>query len=145
MKGQDGRSDGEAAQPASCSMRATESCVSAAAEEYVNKQSDLIGSLSNATSAAPDELPERFERMQRDIKDLQAALGQLKARLAAADATSYVENAQRKGDRAFVGAVVHEAGGEALRHLSSAIRHHLPSGVVALAGIDNLLEGLAIP
>ena len=55
--------------------------------------------------------------MQRDVNDLQTALGQLKAQLAAADAQAYVERAERSGDRAFVGAVVREANGEALRHL----------------------------
>jgi alanyl-tRNA synthetase len=32
---------------------------------------------------------------------------------------------------------VPEAGGEALRHLSHAIRSRMPSGVIALAGVDN--------
>jgi alanyl-tRNA synthetase len=118
-------------------IRRIESCVSEAAEEYVGKQSDLIGALSSALATSPEELRERVERMQRDVKDLQTALGQLRARLAASEAESYVEKAERRGDRAFVGAVVHEANAEALRHLSNAIRHRFGSGVVALAGIDN--------
>src|SRR5579863_4926740 len=48
-------------------IRRIESCVSAAAEEYVGKQSDLIGALSSSMSVAPDELQERIERMQRDL------------------------------------------------------------------------------
>ncbi|MGA8384013.1 MAG: alanine--tRNA ligase [Candidatus Cybelea sp.] len=118
-------------------IRRIESCVSAAAEEYVNKQSDLIGTLSASMSASPDELLERFERMQRDLKEMQTAVGQLRARFAAAEADAYVAKAERKGDRAFVGAVLHEANGEALRHLNTAIRNRFRSGVVALAGIDN--------
>ncbi len=118
-------------------IRRIESCVSQAAEEYVGKQSDLIGTLSSALATSPEELRERVERMQRDVKDLQTALGQLRARLAASEAESYVERAERNGDRAFVGAVVREANAEALRHLSTAIRNRFKSGVVALAGIDN--------
>jgi alanyl-tRNA synthetase len=118
-------------------IRRIESCVSEAAEEYVGRQSDLIGALSSTLAAAPDELRDRVERMQRDVKDLQTALGQLRARLAASEAESYVAKAERRGDRAFVGAVVREANAEALRHLSNAIRNRLRSGVVALAGIDN--------
>ncbi|MBV8529975.1 MAG: alanine--tRNA ligase, partial [Candidatus Eremiobacteraeota bacterium] len=87
--------------------------------------------------SAPEELQERVQRLQRDVKDLQTTLGQLRARLAANDAQSYVERAERRGDRAFVGAVVQEANADALRHLSNAIRSRLQSGVVALAGIDN--------
>ncbi|MGC1380900.1 MAG: alanine--tRNA ligase [Candidatus Baltobacteraceae bacterium] len=117
-------------------IRRIESCVSEAAEEYVAKQSDLIGALSSSLATTPDELGERVERMQRDVKDLQTSLGQLKAKIASAEAQTYVDRAERNGTRAFVGAVVHEANGEALRHLSNAIRSRLRSGVVALAGID---------
>ncbi len=118
-------------------IRRIESCVSEAAEAYVAKQSDLIGTLASSLASAPDELSERVEKMQREVKDSQTALGQLRARLAASEAQSYVENAQRSGDRAFVGAVLQEADGEALRHLGNAIRARLRSGVVALAGVDN--------
>jgi alanyl-tRNA synthetase len=118
-------------------VRRIESCVSEAAEQYVGRQAELIGSLASSLATAPDELRERVERMQRDVKDLQTALGQLRAQLAANEARSYVENAERSGDRAFVGAVVREANAESLRHLNNAIRSRLNSGVVALAGIDN--------
>jgi alanyl-tRNA synthetase len=118
-------------------IRRIESCVSEAAEEHVARQADLIGALASSLATAPDELGERVERIQKDVKDLQTALGQLRAKLAAAEAQSYVENTERNGDRAFVGAVVHEADGEALRHLGNAIRARLRSGVVALAGIDD--------
>jgi alanyl-tRNA synthetase len=118
-------------------IRRIESCVSQAAEAHIDKQAALVGSLSAALATAPEELGDRVERLQREVKDLQTSLGQLKARLADADAQTYVEKAERSGDRTFVGAVVHEANGEALRHLGHAIRNRLPSGVVALAGIDN--------
>ena len=118
-------------------IRRIESCVSESAEEHVGRQTELIATLSSALAAPPDELNERVDRMQREVKDLQTALGQLRARLAASDAESYVERAERNADRAFVGAVVREANAEALRHLSAAIRKRLSSGVVALAGVDN--------
>jgi alanyl-tRNA synthetase len=118
-------------------IRRIESCVSEAAEEHVGKQSDLIGALSASLATAPDELTDRVEKLQRDVKDLQTAVGQLRAKLASAEAESYVARAERSGDRSFVGAVVHEAGSEALRHLGNAIRSRLRSGVVALAGVDN--------
>ena len=76
--------------------------------------------------------------------DLQTAVGQLKARLASADAASYLERVERKGDRAFVGAVVPEASAEALKHLTTALRSRLPSGVIALAGVDNETVSLLV-
>ncbi len=118
-------------------IRRIESCVSQAAENFVSHQQELVGDVASALAATPDEITERIGKMQRDIKDLQTAVGQLKARLASADAQAYLEKVERNGDRAFVGAVVHEANGEALRHLTSALRSRLSSGVIALAGIDN--------
>jgi len=118
-------------------IRRIESCVSEAAEEYLGKQSDLIANLSTSLAASPDELRDRVDRLQREVKDLQTALGQFKAKFAGIEAQSYVERAERRGNRTFVGAVIPEANGEALRHLGSAIRNRLPSGVVALAGVDD--------
>ncbi len=118
-------------------IRRIESCVSAASESFVTRQQDLVTDLASTLATAPDEIGERVSRLQREIKDLQTAVGQLKARLAATDAQTYLEKAERKGDRTFVGAIVHEANAEALRHLSIALRSRLPSGVIALAGIDD--------
>jgi alanyl-tRNA synthetase len=117
-------------------IRRIESCVSLAAEEFVEKQQSLVGTLAASLATSPDELGERIEKLQREMRDVQTALGQMKARLASADAASYVEAAERNGDRVFVGAVVPDADGEALRHLSGAIRSRLRSGVIALAGVD---------
>jgi alanyl-tRNA synthetase len=118
-------------------VRRIESCVSAAAEEFVERQSELVGSLSSSLATSPDELGDRVGKLQRDVRDLQTSLGQLKARMAAADAKAYLDTAERRGDRTFVGAVVREASAEALKTLSQAIRSRMPSGVIALAGIDD--------
>ncbi|MGZ3526561.1 MAG: alanine--tRNA ligase [Vulcanimicrobiaceae bacterium] len=118
-------------------IRRIESCVSRAAEQFVERQQELVGEVASSLTASPDEIVDRVTKLQRDVKDLQNAIGELKAKLAAADAQTYVESAERAGDKTFVGAVVHEANAEALKHLSSAIRQRLRSGVVALAGVDN--------
>jgi alanyl-tRNA synthetase len=118
-------------------IRRIESCVSRAAEEFTQRQQELVTELASSLATTPDELGERVSKLQRDVKELQNAVGELKARLASADAQTYVESAERAGEKTFIGAVVHEANAEALRHLSSAIRQRLRSGVIALAGIDD--------
>ena len=118
-------------------IRRIESCVSRSAEDFTQRQQELIGELASSLATSPDELGERVDKLQRDVKELQNAIGDLKARLAAADAQSYLDRAERAGSKTFVGAVVPEANAEALRHLSSAIRQRLRSGVIALAGIDD--------
>ena len=117
-------------------IRRIESSVSRTAEEFVQRQQELVSGLAASLATTPDELGQRIEKLQTDVKDLQDAVGELRAKLASSGAQTFVENAVRKDDRTFVGAVVPEAGGEALRHLNSAIRQRLRSGVIALAGID---------
>ena len=81
-------------------IRRIESCVSKTAEEYVERQQDLVGTLATALATSPEELGERIEKIQNEVKELQNAIGALRARLAAADAQSYVEKVERQGDRA---------------------------------------------
>ena len=118
-------------------IRRIESCVSASAERFVVGQQELVGDLASTLSTTPDELTDRVNKLQRELRDLQTAVGQMKARMAAVEAQSYLDAAERKGERTFVGAVVPEANAEAIRHLSSALRSRLPSGVIALAGVDD--------
>ena len=118
-------------------IRRIESCVSRAAEEFTQHQQELVTDLASSLATTPDELGDRIVKLQRDVKDLQNAVGELKARLAGSDAQTYVERAERAGEKTFVGAVVHDANAEALRHLSSAIRQRLRSGIIALAGVDD--------
>ncbi|HEX5274020.1 MAG TPA: alanine--tRNA ligase [Candidatus Rubrimentiphilum sp.] len=125
-------------------IRRIESCVSQTAEEYVQHQQELVGNLAATLAAHPEELGERIEKLQSDVKELQNAVGDLKAKLAVSDAQGYVEKVERKGERSFVGAVVPEAGAEALRHLSSAIRQRVRSGAIALAGVDGETVSLLV-
>ena len=118
-------------------IRRIEAIVSKAAEAHALDQQELVASLSESLSAKPAELGERIERLQADVRDLQKALGEIKGRLAAADAATYAERAEEIGGKRVVAAVVREANAEALKHLSAAIRQRLQSGVVALAGIDD--------
>jgi alanyl-tRNA synthetase len=117
-------------------IRRIEGVVGKAAERYVEQQQDTLATLGEVLSAKPEELVERVERLQSDVRDLQKAMAEIKARLAAADAASYVESAEQLGGLRVVAAVVPEANAEALRALGTAIRSRLPSGVVALVGTD---------
>ena len=118
-------------------IRRIESCVSQSSERFVVHQQDLVSELATSLSTTPEELGDRVNKLQREMRDLQTAVGQMKARMAAFEAQSYLERAETKGERTFVGAVVPEANAEAIRHLSGALRSRLSSGVIALAGVDD--------
>jgi alanyl-tRNA synthetase len=125
-------------------VRRIEAIVGKAAEAYVERQQDTIATLGERLSAKPDELVERVDRLQTDVRDLQKAMSEIKARLAAADAATYAENAEEIGGVRIVAAVVPEANAEALRSLGNAIRARLKSGVVALVGTDGAAASLFV-
>jgi alanyl-tRNA synthetase len=117
-------------------VRRIEAVVSKAAEAYVERQQDTLAALGESLSAKPDELLERVERLQSDVRDLQKSMLEFKARLASSDAAAYVERAQEIGRVRLVAAVVPEANADAVRTLGNAIRSRLKSGVIALVGVD---------
>jgi alanyl-tRNA synthetase len=117
-------------------VRRIEAIVSRAAEAFVERQQDLVGTLSESLSARPDELLERIERLQAEVRDVRAELGEIKARLAANDAQAYVQSAEEVGGKPLVAAIVHEANSDALKSLGTAIRSRFKRGIVALVGVD---------
>ena len=117
-------------------IRRIEAVVSKAAEAYTLDQQELVSTLAERLSTKPADLAERVERLQSEVRDMQKALSEIKGRLAAVDAAAYVEGAQTLGGKRVVAAEVREANAEALKALGAAIRQKLPSGVIALAGVD---------
>jgi alanyl-tRNA synthetase len=117
-------------------VRRIEAIVGKAAESYVERQQDTLATLGEKLSAKPDELAERVDRLQSEVRELQKAMVEIKGRLAAGDAATYAERAEVIGGVSVVAEVVPEANAEALRALGNAIRARLRSGVVALVGTD---------
>src|SRR5665213_2909464 len=117
-------------------VRRIEAIVGKAAEAHVERQQDTLATLGEKLSAKPDELVERVDRLQSDVRKLQKAMNEIKSRLAAADAATYVDRAAQVGGMRVVAEVVPEANADALRALGNAIRARLHSGVVALVGTD---------
>jgi alanyl-tRNA synthetase len=118
-------------------VRRIEGAVSRAAEAIVERTSDTVTQLAETLATKPDDVVERVARLQSDVRDLQKAFAELKARLAATDAQEYVDRAQTIGALRVAASVVPEADASALRALASAVRAKMPHGVVALVGTDN--------
>jgi alanyl-tRNA synthetase len=117
-------------------IRRIEAAVSRAAEAIVERTGDTVAQLAEALATKPDDVLDRVERIQAEVRDAQKTVAELKARLAASDAQSYVDAAEAIGDYAVVAAHVRDADAAALRALANAIRAKLPHGVVALVGTD---------
>jgi len=125
-------------------IRRIEGIVSKAAEQFVEAQQATLAALGENLSVKPEELVERVERLQTELRDLQKGLAERKAQLASADAASYVEGAENLGGVPVVGAVVRDANAETLRALGNAIRARLGSGVVALVGVEGATASLFV-
>ena len=117
-------------------VRRIEAIVGKAAEAHVERQQQTLATLGEKLSAKPDELVERVDRLQSEVRELQKAMSEIKARLAAGDAATYVDRAEEIRGVRVVAEIVPEASAEALRALGNAIRARLQSGVVALVGTD---------
>jgi alanyl-tRNA synthetase len=115
-------------------VRRIEAAVSRAAEAIVERTSDTVAQLAEALATKPDDVLERVTRIQADIRDAQKALGELKAKLAATDAQSYIDNAETIGALKLVAAIVKDADAASLKALADAIRSKLPHGIIALVG-----------
>jgi alanyl-tRNA synthetase len=117
-------------------VRRIEAAVSRAAEAIVERTTDTVTQLAEALATKPDDVVERVARLQSDVRDLQKAFADLKARLAATDAQAYVDRAETVGAQCVVASIVPEADAASLRALANAIRAKLPHGVIALVGTD---------
>ncbi|MBV9647677.1 MAG: alanine--tRNA ligase [Candidatus Eremiobacteraeota bacterium] len=118
-------------------IRRIESIVSRSADAYIERQQNVLASLSEALSTKPEELAERIARLQNETREAQKAAAELRSRVAAADADAYVKRAETIAGRQLVAAVVPDVDADALRTLGNAIRSRLRTGIIALAGVQN--------
>jgi alanyl-tRNA synthetase len=125
-------------------VRRIEGAVSRAAEAIVERTSDTVAQLAETLATKPDDVLERVARMQLEAREAQKALADLRARLAATDAQTYVDEATAIGAHRVVAAVVREADAAALRALAGAIRAKLPHGVVVLVGTDGESASISV-
>jgi alanyl-tRNA synthetase len=113
-------------------IRRIESVVSKAAEAYVQNQQHLVSALSERLSTKPDELIERVGRLQTEIRELQQALGQVKARLAMVEAQEAQPEHLANGTQIVV-AQLQDYSSEDLRNVVNAVRRRNADVVIAMS------------
>ena len=113
-------------------IRRIESVVSKAAEAYVQNQQHLVGTLSERLSTKPDELVDRVAKLQGEVRDLQQALAQIRARLAASEAQEAVPERLANG-RQIVLAELKDYTNEDLRNVVNAVRQRNAEVVIAMS------------
>lgn len=117
-------------------VRRIEAIVSAAAEEYVVKQQEILGSLGAALTVKPEEVAERVARLQADMRSLERELAEARAKAASGDAQRFIDTAQQIGAFSYISALT-ELDGAGIKTLANAIRSRTRGNVViALAGVS---------
>ena len=112
-------------------VRRIESVVSKAAESYVENQQHLVATLSERLSSKPEELVERVGKMQGEIRDLQKAVGELKARFAATEAQD-AKPEQLPNGRRFIFKELRDYSNDDLRTVVNAVRQKNADVVIAM-------------
>jgi alanyl-tRNA synthetase len=112
-------------------VRRIESCVSRAAEVFVQNQQHLVETLSERLSSKPDELLDRVGKMQTEIRDLQKSVGELKSRFAAAEAQDAKPEKLPNGRAIFV-AELKDYSNDDLRSVVNAVRQRNSDAVIAV-------------
>ncbi len=112
-------------------VRRIESCVSRAAETFVQNQQHLLETLSERLSSKPDELLDRVGKMQSEIRDLQKEVGELKSRFAAAEAQDMKPEKLPNG-RAIVVAELKDYSNDDLRSFVNAVHQRNSDAVIAV-------------
>ncbi len=112
-------------------IRRIESVVSKAAETYVEKQQHLVATLAERLSSKPDELVERVGKMQSEIRDLQKAVAELKARFAVSEAQD-ADAEQLPNGRRIIFKELRDYSNEDLRTVVNALRQKNADAVIAM-------------
>jgi len=101
--------------------------------ELAQRTGGLLGQVSEQLRTPPEEVPERIERLQRQLKDLERELATVKGKLAATSLDGLLANARDLGTARVVAAEVRGLDGDALLALGDRLREALGSGTLLLA------------
>ncbi|MGH7327326.1 MAG: DHHA1 domain-containing protein, partial [Polyangiaceae bacterium] len=113
-------------------IRRIESVVSKAAEAFIRGQQQLVGTLSERLSTKPDDLIDRVAKLQSEVRELQQALAQIKARLAMSEAQESEPERLANGRR-IVLSELKDYSNEDLRNVVNAVRQRNADVVIAMS------------
>ena len=117
-------------------VRRLEAVTGRAAQQFVADQLDLLQQLARQLNVKTEELPQKVEALSAENKRLQKSLEQLKRAQAKQQFETLIAQIQVVNGVSVLVAEVDSADGELLREMSDWFRNRIPSGVIALASIQ---------
>lgn len=106
-------------------IRRIEGVVSRAAERYVQRQQNLVATLSTNLFVRPEEISERIERLQYELRERDREIQTLRAKAALAQASRLVEGAESIRGLKVVFSLVPGVDSDGLKELATALRSRL--------------------
>ncbi len=128
----------------SAGLRRIEALTGRAADMWIEQQRQVMKTLLAQLAAPLQQLPERVDGLQAELKKRTAELGEARAQLAEGQIEQLIEQRRVAGQISYVVGQVEVANADALRSLAERLQERLKSGIVVLGAIINTYPNLAI-
>jgi len=103
--------------------------------EYLNVRDKVVKELSAIFKAKPEELPDRINNLQNELKSTQKQLDALKAELAIAKSDQFLSQVETVGDYKILVAQLGDVDAESLKTAAERLQQKLGNAAVVLASV----------
>ena len=122
-------------------LRRIEAFTGAEAHTFLSRQRDLLQEAAELMSCQPQDVPERLQTLQAEVRAAQKEAARLQQKTAGALAGDLLQRAEDVGGVKVITARVENVAGDALRMLADDLVKRLGSGIVVLgAAVDGKVQ-----
>ncbi len=119
----------------SSGVRRIEAVAGPAVLEYLNQRDQIVRELSKQFKAQPEEIPQRIQTLQSELKSTQKELEAVKQELALAKSDQLLNEAETVGDFQLLVAKVEDMDAKALQTAADRLRQKLGDAAVVLGTV----------
>ena len=119
----------------SAGVRRIEAVAGPSVLEYLNLREKVVKDLSDRFKVKPEEIPERVNSLQNDLKNIQKELDLAKQELAVVKSEQLINQAESVGEFKFLVANLGEVDAESLKTAAERLQQKLGEGAVILGSI----------
>ena len=119
----------------SSGVRRIEAVAGSAVLEYLNLREKIVRDLSNQLKAQPEEVPQRIQTLQSDLRNTQKQLEAVKQELALAKSDQLLTDAETVGEFQILVTQVEEMDAKALQTAAERLQQKLGEAAVVLGSV----------
>ena len=119
----------------SSGVRRIEAVAGPAVLEYLNLREKIVRDLSNQLKAQPEEVPQRIQTLQSDLRNTQKQLEAVKQELALAKSDQLLTDAETVGEFQILVTQVEEMDARALQTVAERLQQKLGEAAVVLGSV----------